>query len=82
MLIALLCCLSQSWVNPSELGMYLLNLALQNCALERDPVETAEFENLLKNVATMNQLRTLSKRTKNLKEEFLKSMEWLITDLN
>ena len=82
MLIALLCCLSQSWVNPSELGMYLLNLALQNCALERDPVETAEFENILKNVTTMNQLRTLSKRTKNLKEEFLKSMEWLITDLN
>lgn len=31
MLIALWCCLSQSWVNPAEQVMSLLNLALQNC---------------------------------------------------
>ena len=53
--------------------MSLLNLGLQNCALERDPVATAEFEKMLKNVTTTNQLRTLSKRTKSLKEEFSKS---------
>ena len=67
MLIALQCCPSQSLVNPAERVMSLLNLALQNCALERDLVETAEFENMF---TTMNQLRTLSKQTKNIKEEF------------
>ena len=53
-LIALRCCTSQILVNPAERVMSLLNLALQNCALERDPVETAEFENMLKKVTTMN----------------------------
>ena len=70
MLIALQCCPSQSLVNPAERVMSLLNLALQNCALERDLVETAEFENMFKKFTTMNQLRTLSKQTKNIKEEF------------
>ena len=74
-LTALWCCLSQSWVNPVERVISLINLALQNCALERDLVETAKFENMLKKVTTMNQLRTLSKRTKNLKKEFSKSMK-------
>ena len=48
MLIALRCCPSKSLVNPVEQAMSLLNLALQNCAIELDPVETAEFENMLK----------------------------------
>ena len=81
MLIALQCCLSQSWVNPAEPVMSLLNLALQNCALERDPIETAEFEKILKKVTSINQLRTLSKQTKNLKE-FSKSKESLKSLVN
>lgn len=44
-----------------------------DCALWTDPVETAEFENMLEKAITMNQLRTLSKRTENLKEKW--SME-------
>lgn len=61
MLIALRCCMSLSWVNLAEQVMSLLNLELQNCALERDPVKTTEFQNMLKKVTPMNQLRTVSK---------------------
>ena len=35
MLVALRYCLTQNWVKPPERLMSLLNLALQNCALER-----------------------------------------------
>ena len=53
--------MSLSWVNLAEQVMSLLNLELQNCALERDPVKTTEFQNMLKKVTPMNQLRTVSK---------------------
>ena len=74
MLIALQCCTSQSWMNPAERVISLLNLACQNCALERDAVPV-ELESKLRKVSSMNQLRILSKRIKNLQEEFNKSME-------
>ena len=33
----------QSWVNPAERVMSVLNIAIQNCALERE-VKNDEFE--------------------------------------
>ena len=35
-LIAIRTCPTQSWVNPDERVMYILNYALQHCALERE----------------------------------------------
>ena len=74
MMIALRCCPIQSWMNPAKRVMLLLNLALQNWALEKDVLPVA-LETRLRKVSNMNQLRILRKRTKNLQEDFNKSME-------
>ena len=43
MLIVLRCCPTQSWVNPAERVMSVLNITIQNCALERE-VMNDKFE--------------------------------------
>lgn len=65
--------LNQSWINPAEWVMSLSNLPLQNYALGNDSVETTNLENMLANVTIMNQRRTLSKRIKYFKRNFLRS---------
>ena len=62
MLIALRCCPTQSWVNPAERIMSILNIALQNCALERAEM-IDRFEAKMKSINSMNHLRNASTRT-------------------
>ena len=69
MLIALRCCPTQSWVNPAERIMSILNLALQNCSLERTKMSD-ELEQKMKSVNNMNNLRNLTKHCVNLRESF------------
>lgn len=55
MLIACRAAPGQSWQNPVERVMAILNIGLQNCALERN--KTAEdMENLLKRCSSMENL--------------------------
>ena len=74
LLIAVRTCPTQSWVNPAERCMYLLNLALQNTALERETMEVG-FEDLIRNKSSMTQVRNKAERNENLQAEFLASME-------
>ena len=73
MLIALRCCPTKSWVNPAERIMSILNLALQNCSLERTKMSD-ELEQKMKSVNNMNNLRNLTKHCVNLRESFRESM--------
>ena len=74
MIITLRCCPTQSWVNPTERIMSILNLALQNCSLERKEMGE-NFEITMKGVNSMNHLRNLSKRKVGLRESFQESMK-------
>ena len=49
MLVALRCCPTQNWVNPTERVISLLNLALENCALDRTKMADT-FEAKMKNI--------------------------------
>ena len=81
MLIAVRTCPTQSWVNPAERCMYLLNLALQNTALERETMEEG-YEDLIRYKTSMNQVRDKAERNENLEAEFLASMESPIKIVN
>ena len=81
MLIAVRTCPTQSWVNPAERCMYLLNLALQNTALERETMEVG-FEDLIRNKTSMKQVRDKAERNENLEAEFQASMESPIKIVN
>ena len=52
MLIAVRTCPYQSWTNPAERVMSILNLALQNVSLERKEMDE-ECEKLIKNKNNM-----------------------------
>ena len=56
MLIVVRACPTQSWINPTECCMYILNLVLQNDALERGEMD-AGFENLIRNKTSMADVR-------------------------
>ena len=81
MLIAIRTCPTQSWVNPAERIMSLLNLALQNVALARTPM-TDDFEALIKNKSTMTDVRLMAKRNENLKPQYEKSIEPVVNLIN
>ena len=81
MLIALRCCPMQSWVNPAERVMSVLNIAIQNCALERE-VMNDKFEKKMKTINSMSHLRNASTRMTGLKEAFNKSMQPVINNVN
>ena len=62
--------------------MSLLNIALQNCTLERDAMSD-RMENRMKNVNNMNHLRNVASRDDGLKEAFQQSEKSsLALDLN
>lgn len=56
-----------SWANPAERIMTLLNLAYQNCALYRDEM-TSHLEQVVKSCNTMSDLRSKAERVPDLKE--------------
>lgn len=65
MLVELRCFLTQSWVKPSEGVMSLLNVALQNFALERTKM-TDKFEVKMKNIKSISHLWNSSYRMEGL----------------
>ena len=54
--------------------MYLLNIALQNVALESEKMEDG-LEKLIRNKASMKEIRDKGKRNELLEGKFLKAME-------
>ena len=80
-LVALRCWTTQSWVNPAERVMSLLNLALQNCALERTKM-IDKFEAQMKNIKSINDLQNSADWMEDLKAEFTESMNPVITLVN
>ena len=81
MLVVLRCCPTQSWVNPAERVMSLLNLALQNCALERTKVADT-FEVKMKNIKSINHLQNSAGRMEGLKAVFTESVNLVIKLVN
>ena len=57
MLVLVRCAPGNSWVNPAERVMSILNLGLQNCTLERGPGEDS-----FKSCSSMSQIRYLTGR--------------------
>ena len=55
-LIAVYTCPYQSWTNPAERVMSVLNLALQNTSLQRKEM-SSEHEKLVKNKSTVKEVR-------------------------
>lgn len=72
----------QSYRNPVERCMSLLNLTLYNVALARDSMENAEFEQQLKATNSMADLRELSNRLPGFQSAFTKSLESCIDLIN
>ena len=66
------CAPNQSYINPAERCMSLLNIGLQGMALERD--HTGEFEKMIKSCNSMKSLRTKAKQQQGLKEIHLESL--------
>ena len=58
-LIAVRTCATQSWINPAQRCMSLLNLALQHVSLSRATM-SEEMEKLAKNSTTMAELRSVA----------------------
>ena len=74
MLVAVRTCPTQSWVNPAERCMSILNLAIQNVALERELMDVG-FENLIRNKKNMKDVREKAKRNELLEFKYVKAME-------
>ncbi|CAG2208657.1 unnamed protein product [Mytilus edulis] len=74
MLILARCAPGHSWRNPAERIMSLLNLGLQNCALERERSDDAT-EKLLKRCGSMADIRTEAEKKPELKGAYKESVE-------
>lgn len=70
MLVIARCAPGHSWLNPAERIMSILNLGLQNCALER-PTGDDDFEKKIKNCNSMAALREKSE----VREKWLENMQ-------
>ena len=75
MLIAGRCAPGQSYTNPAERVMAILNIGLQNVAIERRP-GSQETEKLIKSKAhSMKELRKLAEDHPDLSQEWTESIE-------
>ena len=72
-IIAGRCAPGQSWTNPAERIMSILNLGLQNCAIGREPCSNG-VEKLLKSCNAMKSVREKAHRHPEIKEEWEKSV--------
>lgn len=77
MLIIARCAPGNSWVNPAERIMSILNLGLQNCAFERKDDE-GEF----KSCHSMNQIRDHIEKKPQSKETWVSSIEPVQSTVN
>ena len=74
MMILARCAPGHSYVNPAERVMSILNLALQNVALERKE-STEEMNKKLKNCNSMAAVRSLAEKTPEVKTAWIESVE-------
>ena len=74
LIIAARCAPGQSWTNPVERVMSILNIGLQNCALERT-VGSQEDEKLLKSCGCMDDIRKTAVDHPSLKQFWHTSIE-------
>ena len=65
-LIAMCTCPTQSWVNPAERVMYILNYALQHCE---------NHENKMRNKNMVNEVHQILETCPEFEEHFSNSME-------
>lgn len=63
----------QSWQNPVERVMAILNIGLQNCALEREQA-TEDIEKLLKRCTSMSEIRKAAEKTPELVDAWTTSV--------
>ena len=81
MLIAVQTAPGNSWMNVAECVMPVLNLAMQNVALEQ-PRMSPQMESWLKWKSTMAEVRSSSKHFPRLKVEYKASMEGVVNLLS
>ncbi|CAC5400127.1 unnamed protein product [Mytilus coruscus] len=74
MMILARCAPGQSWTNPAERIMSILNLALQNCALER-PSGDDDTEREIIRCGSMASLRTLCEKKQDIKQKWIELIE-------
>ena len=67
------CAPNQSYINPAEWCMSLLNICLQGLALDRDHM--GPFEDSMKSCTSMKAIRAESKQQQGLKEAYQSSVE-------
>jgi hypothetical protein len=75
-LIAARCAPGQSWINPAERVMSLLNIALQNCALER-PACSDVVEKLIARCNGMQAVREAAASNETMSAEWAASVKTL-----
>ena len=76
MIIAARCAPGQSWINTAERVILLLNIALQNCALERQPCSDA-IEGAIARCSGMQSLGEVNEENQTLKAEWSSSVKTL-----
>lgn len=81
MLIALRTAPNNSWVNPAERLMSILNLALQHVALERKPMPE-NFEKKMKNKSSLGAVRNQAEYTEGFQEAYTESVRPVIDLVN
>lgn len=74
MMILARCAPGHSYVNPAERVMSILNLALQNVALERKE-STEKMNKVLKSCNSMADVRNLAEKTPEVKTAWIESVE-------
>ncbi|XP_070559193.1 uncharacterized protein [Ptychodera flava] len=74
MLILARCAPGQSWTNPAERVMSILNLGLQNCSLERRMSDDKGEANL-KKCGSMADIRERSKKQADLRDKWVEVVE-------
>uniref|UniRef100_A0A7M5VAL2 Zinc finger PHD-type domain-containing protein n=2 Tax=Clytia hemisphaerica TaxID=252671 RepID=A0A7M5VAL2_9CNID len=67
------CCPYQSYTNPAERCMSLLNIGLQGVALERS--DAGAFEKTIKSAKSMKGMRELNKKTQGMKQAYQSSIK-------
>ena len=79
MLVAVRTCPYQSWTNPAERVMSILNLALQNVSLERKEMDK-ESEKVMKNKKNVKAVQDVIKSHPEMKSKVEGSLK-SVTDL-
>ena len=74
MVIAARCAPGQSYMNPAERVMSILNIGLQTCATERRAMDE-KTESLLKRCSSVANVRSLAEKNHEIKQKWLESVE-------